>query len=166
MEGLTSWRSSWRTDPFGRQIADRHYNRQSIGADNFAPPGRCFVLVSDVPALWVTSWPFAKFVQHDWAGAWMNSCFRKEGPGLASEMIRDAVAHTIWKWPNPPPLGMVTFVDPEKVEHKRQPGYCYKKAGFEHVGYTKGGLWAWQLLPERMPEPIEPEPRLGALFAV
>ncbi len=96
----------------------------------------------------------------------MNTCFRKEGPGLASEMIREAVAHTLWRWPEPPPLGMVTFVDPSKVARKRQPGYCYKKAGFEHVGFTEGGLWAWQLLPKRMPEPLIPQPRDGALLAV
>lgn len=160
------WRQSWRCDPVGRDIADRHYNRQNVGASNFVPPGRCLVFLSDTPALWVTSWPFAEFVRHDWPGAWINSCFRKEGPGIASEMIREAVAHTLWKWPEPPPLGMVTFVDPDEVEHKRQPGYCYKKAGFEHVGFTQSGLWAWQLVPERMPEPVEPQPRDGALIAV
>jgi len=30
-------------------------------------------------------------------------------------------------------------------------GYCYLKAGFKHVGFTKGGLWAWQMLPSEMP---------------
>lgn len=160
------WRQSWRNDPVGRQIADRHYNRQRVGAPGFVPPGRCVVLLADTPALWVTSWPFAEYVKHDWPGAWMNSCFRKEGPGLASEMILEAVAVTLWNWPEPPPLGMVTFVNPDEVEHKRQPGYCYKKAGFEHVGYTRGGLWAWQLLPERMPEAMEPQPREGRLIAV
>jgi hypothetical protein len=164
--GNCNWRISWRNDPVGRAIADRHYNRQNVGADGFVPPGRCLVLLADTPALWVTSCPKAEYVQHDWAGAWMNSCFRKEGPGVASDMIRQAVAHTLWKWPVPPPLGMVTFVNADEVEHKREPGYCYKKAGFEHVGFTKAGLWVWQLLPDRMPDAIEPLPREGALIAV
>ncbi len=32
-------------------------------------------------------------------------------------------------------------------------GYSYLKAGFKHVGFTKGGLWAWQMLPADMPAP-------------
>ena len=58
------WRLSYRNDPEGRQIADRHYNRQKVGAPGFVPPGRCLVLLADTPALWVTSWPLADYVQH------------------------------------------------------------------------------------------------------
>lgn len=50
----------------------------------------------------------------------------------------------------------MTFVDPRKVKHKRDPGRCYKHAGFKLVGKTKGDLLAWQLLPELMPEPMAP----------
>lgn len=51
---------------------------------------------------------------------------------------------------------MVTMVDPRHVRpiHKRgEPiyGYCYLKAGFTHVGFTKAGQWVWQLLPDAMP---------------
>jgi hypothetical protein len=49
---------------------------------------------------------------------------------------------------------MVTFVDPTKVRKKRDWGRCYRKAGFTHVGYTKGGLVALQLLPQDMPAPL------------
>jgi hypothetical protein len=161
------WSLSWRADPLGRVIADRHYNRQSIGAAQFVPPGRCLVLLAeDTSALWVTSWPKAEYVQHEWAGAWMNSCFRKEGAGLASEMIRAAVAHTRWRWPDVPPLGMVTFVDPSKVKDKRDPGYCYLMAGFTLVGETQGGLLAFQMLADVMPPAAEPLPRLGQLVAL
>lgn len=160
---MANWRLSHRSDPEGRAIADRHYNRQSVGSDGFVPPGRCLVLVQD-KALWVTSWPFAQYVKHDWAGAWVNSCFRREGgEQLASEMIREAVAHTVWRWPEIPDLGMITFVDGDKVKHKRDPGRCYKHAGFTHVGFTKGGLHAWQLLPENMPDPVAP---LGAQYTL
>jgi hypothetical protein len=74
-------------------------------------------------------------------------------------MIRQAVAHTRHHWPQPPELGMVTFVDPKKVKPTMRRGkaifgYCYLKAGFTHVGYTKAGLWAWQMLPAVMPEPL------------
>jgi hypothetical protein len=148
------WHLSWRTDPRGRVVADRHYNRQSIGAQDFVPPGRCLVLLTEsADALWITSWPYAEYVQHDWAGAWMNSAFRNEGSLLSSDLIRAAVAATRYRWPEPPALGMVTFVDPTKVRRKRDPGRCYRKAGFRHVGYTKAGLLAFQMLPDDMPTP-------------
>jgi len=106
-------------------------------------------------AVWTTSWPFAEWVKHQWAGAWVNSIFRNEGPHLSSELIREAVACTRWTW-EPPELGIVTFVDAGKVRRKRDPGRCYLRAGFEHVGFTKGGLHAFQLLPDAMPEPMMP----------
>jgi hypothetical protein len=34
-------------------------------------------------------------------------------------------------------------------------------AGFRHVGFTKGGLWAWQMLPDEMP-PAEQLPLMVA----
>lgn len=150
------WMVSDRADTEVRPLADRHYNRQKIGARQFVPPGRCLVLKTlERDAYWITSWPFAEYVKHAWPGAWINSAFRKEGPGLASEMIREAVAVTRSEWPAPE-LGMVTFVDPTKVRHKRDPGRCYIKAGFRRVGTTKGGLLAFQMLPHEMPEPIFP----------
>jgi len=63
-------------------------------------------------------------------------------------MIRHAVAHTRATWPQVPPSGMVTFVDASKVRHKRDPGRCYRKAGFHHVGFTKAGLHVFQMLEE------------------
>lgn len=145
------WCLSHRADPEAVAIADRHYNRQKIGSPQFVPPGRCIVLKSLCgKALWVTSWPFAEYVKHAWAGAWVNSLFRNEGAGLSSELIREAIAVTRSIW-TPPPLGMVTFVDADKTRHKRDPGRCYVKAGFKRVGFTAGGLVALQLLPEQMP---------------
>lgn len=145
------WELSHRADQRARVIADRHYNRQKIGSPQFVPPGRCFVLYNP-KALWVTSWPFAEYVKHAWAGAWINSCFRNEGAGLSSELIRQAIAATRCKW-DPPDLGIVTFVDASKIRHKRDPGRCYIRAGFRRVGETKGRLIAFQMLPDDMPGP-------------
>jgi len=146
------WRKSHKFDRVALPIADRHYNRRKPGSPQFCPPGRTVVLLAP-HALWVTSWPFAEYTKHDWPGAWINSLFRNEGEGLASDLIRLAVAHTRSVW-EPPELGMVTFVDPKKVRGKKDPGYCYLMAGFTLVGKTKGGLLAWQMLPEVMPEPL------------
>lgn len=148
------WVESWRADPEARVFADRHYNRQKIGAPQFVPPGRCLVLKTP-EAFWVTSFPFAEYVKHAWPGAWICSAFRNEGTTYkSSALIRLAVAATREEFGEPPALGMVTFVDPEKVRHKRDPGRCFLRAGFVKVGKTKKGLLALQLLPESMPEAL------------
>ena len=156
---------SHRADPAARVLADRHYNRQKIGSPQFVPPGSCLVLVSDCGrAFWVTSAPLAEFVQHAWPGAWMCSAFRSEGAGIASQLIREAVAATLDYYGEPPALGMVTFIDPDEVKPtmvRGTPtwGWTWIKAGFREVGKTQGGLLAFQLLPDGMPEPEPARPR-------
>ncbi len=149
------WILSHRADPLVVPLADRHYNRRKIGAPQFAPPGRCLVLRTEaVDAFWITSWPFAEYVKHAWAGAWVCSAFRNENPdNRSSELILQAVSATRAYFGDSPPLGMITFVDASKVRRKRDPGRCYLRAGFDPVGSTKGGLVALQLRPEAMPKP-------------
>jgi len=145
------WLPSHRADPEVVPLADRHYNRQKVGSPQFAPPGRCIVFKTPaLDAFWITSWPFAQYVKHAWAGAWVCSAFRNEGPTLSSLLIREAVQRTIAHYGAPPDLGMITFVDPKKTRHKRDPGRCFLRAGFKNVGFTKGGLVALQLLPADM----------------
>lgn len=152
------WQESWRDDPLARRLADRHYNRQSVGASGFVPPGACLVLRTPAAdAFWITSWPRAEYVQHAWPGAWVCSAFRREpdNPDLASELIGEAVAATRHRWPDVPELGMITFVDERKVRRKRDPGRCFIRAGFEPVGRTRTrDFLALQLPAERMPEPV------------
>ena len=112
------WQMSHRAERRSCEIADRHYNRQKIGSPQFVPPGRCLVLYAETPsgrAFWVTSWPFAEYAFHAWAGAWVCSAFRNEGAGRASDLIRQAVAATRAYWGEPPELGLVTFIDRRKV---------------------------------------------------
>lgn len=60
------WIRAYRNDPQARAIADRYYNRQSIGAPGFVPPGRCLVLLTGgilssaliVDAIAATRWTF------------------------------------------------------------------------------------------------------------
>lgn len=158
------WITSNRADPEARDIADRHYNRQKIGYPQFVPPGRCLVLKykgENGSALWVTSWPYPQYVRHAWAGAWMCSCFRNESGERSSDLILEAVSATKAYFGKPPDLGMVTFINPKKVrpiirKGKNHWGYCYEKAGFNHVGRTKTRLEAYQLLSEQMPLSTEP----------
>jgi hypothetical protein len=165
---LMRWSLSHRADPYSRALADRHYNRQKIGSPQFVPPGRCLVLYARTgtgQAFWITSWPFAEYVKHEWAGAWVCSAFRNEAAALSSELITEALAASKAYFGAPPPLGMVTFVDSDKVRRKRDFGRCYRKAGFKPCGFTKGGLHALQILPEAMPPAKAANPMLpGPLF--
>jgi hypothetical protein len=154
------WSVSHRADPFARDIADRHYNRQKPGACQFAPPGRCLVLTAKSAfgkALWITSWPFGKYVKHRWPGAWVCSAFRNEHLGIpAHQMILDALAATVAYYGVPPLLGMVTFIDPKRVQPIRRRGkdhwgYTWELAGFVRDGLTQGGLMAFRLPPSAFP---------------
>ena len=116
-------------------------------------------LADDQSALWVTSWPFAQYVRHAWAGAWVNSLFRNEGKYRAQDLIREAIQRTRDEW-EMPELGCITFVDPKHVpgvmvRGHRVYGFSYWKAGFKHVGFTKKGLHAWQILPSETPTPLQ-----------
>lgn len=151
------WCLSHRYDPAALRLADRHYNRQKVGTPQFAPAGSCIVLLSDCArAFWVTS--VQEWVMHAWPGAWVCSAFRSEGAGVASQLIRQAVAATRAHYGTPPDLGMVTFINrsrvrPIKVRGRPVWGWTFRKAGFVEAGETKSGLLALQLWPEAMPGP-------------
>jgi hypothetical protein len=164
------WRKSDQYDPMVIPLADRHYSRKTVGAPKFVAPGRAIVLTTPLhDAAWVTTWPLAKYTKHAWAGAWINSFFRNEGQILSSSLIREAVSLTRGKWMVAPELGMITFIDTRYVRRKRDPGRCYRRAGFVPAkcpihdvkddmcdachSRTKGGLLALQMLPADMPEP-------------
>lgn len=166
------WERSWRADPRGRELADRHYNRRAIGAVDFVPPGQCVVLLTPrADALWVTSWQLPQYTTHAWPGAWNNSTFRNESTLQASALILEAIAATRYVFGDPPAAGLVSFVDPCEVPAVRRRrhrcavgclekvviGYCFEMAGFTHVGFTKDrSLWVWHLPPDRMPRAEAP----------
>lgn len=157
------WQISHRFDSRAAVIADRHYNRRAVGTPQFVPPGRCLVLVIAGVAFWVSSWQLPEFVKHAWPGAWVCSAFRNESPSthLSSELIVEAIAATRWFWPDVHEMGMVTFVNPNKTRRKRDPGRCFRRAGFVPATprTTRGGLVALQLTPSAMPAALPP---LGA----
>lgn len=158
------WMVTHQYDSRCADLADRHYSRQTIGSKKFSPPGRKLVLVTpDGKATWVTLCPEERYVHREYPDAWACTIFRNETGILSSQLIREAVAATIWKYGTPPASGMVTMVDASKVACEI-PGYCFKRAKFKHVGYTKRhGLHILQLTPAKMPEPEAP---IGALWEV
>jgi len=130
------WALTNRVDARVRALADRHYSRKTPGAEQFAPPGWVVVLVTpDGSAGWVSLRQRAEFVDHQWPGAWLCSLFRNERPDrdLSSELITEALAATRAEWGEPSAQGVVTFVDPERVRAKRDPGRCFRRAGFREV---------------------------------
>lgn len=166
------WHLSHHASKRGCKLADRHYSRKTVGSPQFTPPGRKLVLMTaGGDALWVTTWPFTEYVKHAWAGCWMCCLFRNESLFLASELITEAVAATRAYYGEPPPLGMVSFIDPNEVKPtmvrgQAVLGWTWRKAGFEAVGVTAGGLYAFQLLPEKMPGPRPPRGYQRSLLEV
>jgi hypothetical protein len=149
------WVRTSRADARAAALADRHYSRKTVGAAQFVPPGRCLVLLTEAAdALWVSSWPYTQYVKHAWAGAWLCSLFRNESAYLSSDLIRWAVSATCFLWGPAPEQGIITFVDPTKVRKKRDWGRCYRRAGWQQVGYTRNGLVVLQQRPCDMPAPV------------
>lgn len=126
--------------------------------------------------------PYAQYVKHEWAGAWVCSIFHNEGAGPSAELVRQAIAATRAIAGEPPALGMVTFVDRRKAKpfitpvgaRKRRRigrpsraiyGQCFRQAGFKEVGETKGGLLALQLLPKDFPAAERPRLHTADLYA-
>jgi DNA (cytosine-5)-methyltransferase 1 len=165
------WQLTDRGDPQVAAMADRHYSRKTVGAAQFTPPGRVVVLrTPDADAVWVSSWPRFTRPGFAWHGAWLCTIFRNESGHLSSELVTEAVAVTRHRWPAVPTLGMVTFIDAGKVRRKRDPGRCFRRAGFVEVGRTidRGLIALYPGVPNlgditRMRDPLDPE-ALGELF--
>ena len=145
-----TWRKVKRTHLAARELADRHYSRQTPGASEFMASGRTLVMVTpDELAVW------GVIENLDPAGAlrWRCSIFRNEGPHLSSALIRVATAMTLAYWPRRygalPPVPLTTEVDPKKTRRKRDPGRCFRRAGWTEVGIARG------LVVLQAPPPIE-----------
>jgi len=125
--------SDWRL----RALRDRHY-AGGVGGLTVGQPGRRLAFVTfDGTAGWVSHWPRPELASHGYGDAYVCTLFRKECPGLASAMIEAALVLTEQRWGAPPDGGWLTFVDATKVRHKRDPGRCFRRAGFRVVGSTK-----------------------------
>ncbi len=102
-------------------------------------PGRVLVLLSeDGRAVW------GAIENLDPAGTrrWRVSIFRNEGPVLSSLLVREATAQTYAWWESHygerPISPLTTEVDPSKTRRKRDPGRCFRKAGWTVIGERRG----------------------------
>lgn len=77
------------------------------------------------------------------------AAFRNDGAYRSSELVAqaDAIADCLW-----PDCRHYTYVHPQGIR-SANPGYCFKVAGWQRCGRTKGGL----VILERTPIPREPQ---------
>lgn len=175
---MTYWKHVHHLDGRARVLADRHYSRQTPGAREIAPPGNKIVLLGmHDDALWVSHRPdpTSGIGRSDGFSYWDNPYFRNESSELASDLIKDAIAITLYLWRETLPVdGFHSFVNPRHVKPTKRRGelvygYCFMKAGFElHPELTK----ARQLLRYIMPvsallqvRPLKPNYEQLRLFA-
>jgi len=131
----------------GRDIFDNHYSRYHY-ADGRKPllyvgPGEKMVLLTpDALALFI----WRKFISGDGQQGVNCAVFRNEGPQLSSDLIREAVTLAWERWPG---ARLYTYVNPNGIRRKRDPGRCFLKAGWNYCGETKWNkLRILELLPE------------------
>lgn len=141
-----NWYQVHHLDARARELADRHYSRQTIGAREFCPPGNKIVLIvpsddfTSARALWVSHRPDPKAnlvkPRADGFLYWNNPYFRNESNLRASDLILEALAITRYIWNDERPRdGFHSFVDPKhvqgvKVRGETVYGFTYLKAGF------------------------------------
>jgi hypothetical protein len=138
------WRQVKRTDRRARELADRHYPRQTLGAVDFMSSGRTFVLLAEQDEEQRATWGAIENLDPVGGRHFRVSIFRNETTWLSSWLVESATALTItrWRrrfgWNGTPPLR--TEIDPRKTRRKRDPGRCFRKAGWRVVGETSKGL--------------------------
>lgn len=127
-----------------RELADRHYSRQTKGADGILAPGERFLLWHD-DALFGGAGKNAAWgvVRNRFRKQWRfrNSLFRNESSTRSSDLIREATRQTFRLWQRRyhciPDEPLETEIDIEATRARRSkrnpPGYCYLMAGWIHV---------------------------------
>jgi hypothetical protein len=134
------WVQARDADPDARRLYHRHYSRR-VYADGrnpkkFVGPGEHIVLLTpECDAVFV----WRKFLDDAQPKQLGVNCaiFRNEGPTLASRLILAAELFAHERWPGE---RLYTYVNADKVRHKRDPGRCFLRAGWRYCGKTKGGL--------------------------
>lgn len=129
------WLPVWDGNQTAAALYDRHYSRnpRCVGDPRVAGPGEKLVLLTPCArALFV----WRVFISKDpTAAAGDVNCaiFRNEGAGLASDLIRAAMALAWERWPG---RRLYTYVNPRRVRSSN-PGFCFKAAGWRVCGTTK-----------------------------
>lgn len=147
--------------PRALELYGRHYSayQYADGRERklFMGPGEKTVLLSrDGTALF--GW--RKFRDDSGQEGVNCSVFRNEGDMLSSDLVREAMAIAWLRWPG---ARLYTYVNAEKVESEN-PGYCFKVAGWQSAGKTKGGLDILEALPDVEVPAVTPKVALQSVF--
>lgn len=131
-------------DPELLALYERHYScyqyKDGRTRKLFVGPGEKVVLcLQDKSALFV----WRKFLD-DAINIQTNSpttgincaVFRNESTYQASDLVAQACRIAFALWPN---SRLYTYVDPRRIR-SRNPGFCFKQAGWRKCGATQGGL--------------------------
>lgn len=128
-------------------LFERHYSayRYADGRERelFAGPGDKIVLrTRRADALFV----WRRFIDDSGQTGINCAVFRNEAPQkfTSSELVRQADAIAFFIWPD---QRHYTYVDPGEVR-SRNPGFCFKAAGWRFCGTTKRGLHILELQPK------------------
>ena len=170
---MTEWLLSSSSAPEALAVVDGtgrfaglgpHYSRRTPGSKTFTGVGQVIVLVRDCgTAVWAcvrqrtpsargtggsrgregVADPKPRFL-------WRNMLFRNLGTTLSSELIRRALYRTYVEWQHRygslPDERLRTEID-TRVVKSRNPGYCYKVAGWIPDRVVRGKLYLFA--PER-----------------
>lgn len=137
-EGL--WRHVPIEYPPARELADRHYPRQTPGAKGFMAGGRRFLLWHQGPK-GAAAWGVLLNLDPVGALRWRNVLFRNESGTQSSDLIIAATRETYALWRRRyrelPNLPLTTEVEIEATRRRRSkrhpPGWCYLCAGWTKV---------------------------------
>jgi hypothetical protein len=168
------WLLSSSSDPRALAIVDGtgrfashgpHYSRRTPGSKTFTGVGQEIVLVTDDgSAVWACvrqrtpsargsggSRGRAGVVDPNPRYIWRNMMFRNLGAALSSGLIAEATRRTYEEWQARygclPAERLRTEVDTRAVK-SRNPGYCYKMAGWVSDRIVRGKLYLFA--PERV----------------
>ena len=117
------------------QLANKHYSRQKPGTNQFMPPGKTLVLRSAAGDV-VFGWLWQQ-KRDDGQAGYNCSIFRNESDRISSEIILEAERKVVTEWGDNRGF---TYIDPERISNKRNPGYCFKVVGWQFVKATASGL--------------------------
>jgi len=135
------WRRVTKFDRIGAALADRHYSRRKIGSPQFMPPGQTIVLLAHDDRSVFGWWrpdPKSGIRAMNGLDGWTCTIFRREGVGLASELILDAELAIAEAGYGCGPDGLITYVKDASVASPN-PGYCFKCAGYMVAGRSADG---------------------------
>lgn len=163
------WRLSSSSDPAALAVVDgtgrfaehgSHYSRRTPGSKTFTGVGQEIVLVTEAgDAVWAVVRQKTPAARGSGASRgregvadtkarfiWRNMLFRNLGPRLSSELIREALAMTYVEWERRygelPVERLRTEIGISAVR-SRNPGFCYKAAGWTVDRKVRGKLYLW-----------------------